>query len=379
MNAVELSDSPGRAELRETLAVLSGLARAGVEGAADQAAAIKALLRGKFPRRAKGDDLPAGRVKRVKGGRKRRLITAADCMGPCPACAGTGRGRRAGDFTWLHCSLCRGAKRIQMGQPQTIVEGPRKALRLRGELPPDAGVSESRWGTAAHQRGVLGGHAIGLPRTVELDAIQEFAADGRPDLVDPNDVASMLEGTAARELRAMTFGEQEIRGRRLLGSRRESGILTEGQGRRSLMADRVRKYQSQLGRAARKERMADQRVERIAVQALIKLGIDPSQMITPQRAVVEESAVLAEARRRGDLPPDDSVGELTDWQTLAAPTFGRYRGVLGSIQGAEGYLTALRADGSMSRENLWHYRIDFPDGGFEIYHADDIVWQDVET
>lgn len=259
----------------------------------------------------------------------------------CPRCTGKGHvgGAAEHDPHDTHCIDAKGRPVMIAGHTgkQNGAERP-----MRGERALEVGCSDYHRPTPeGHRRGWLPakdapGHVQHVRSFTARRVMFDWA--GRLKQADPVDLIAELE---ARAIDAMRSDELlPPRGRRLVGSRRDKRNLTPGQQPRAKAERRLPRYQAEVNAQQRRVRGTHRRRPSLSVvdEALLACGIDPKAWHKAMRdqapaLVGNDSDRLREARRRGDLPPDDA---LPDWNEEQAITLrdGRRVQVEGVLEAA---------------------------------------------
>jgi hypothetical protein len=314
MSIIQLRTQPSRDELRAALTVLNQRANAGDMQAEAELQAVRMFSRLLYPRKAENR-------------RSARLIEAADSEYPCPHCHGS-RGRLIAidAVTGLHtanllscgdepdgsipvfrlCACCGGRGRFY-GTAEVREAG---VGRDRFQPAYSGPVARRQRVGRLHNRGFCCGRFVrrpprgDVPRFLQLWPRQHgegFEQSGWSEL----DLSACMEGHAVAMRR---LGAQYVpRNQRKFGSGRDKTLLTPHQERRSKMARRARRYQSEHNR--QHPPTVTKRGEATVKRMARRLGIDVDALLASmqvQPPVPEyDAAIVAEARRRCDLPPLD--------------------------------------------------------------------------
>lgn len=222
--------------------------------------------------------------------------------------------------------------------------------RPRGDLAQPTGVSNPGNEPSTHHRGYSCGALLGEPRREERKVAFQYRRKREDGLVPAGstaeDVSAELEARAQNILPQFRIVVEDdgtltrkplIWNRKKRGSRRDKCITIKGEGVRGHGASkadrRVRRYQAELDRSLRACWMRpDQRRKAIedSIKALQQVGADTSVFDAMLAELVEiapvaveyEDPILVEARRRGDLPPDDvpslDRAEVNAWDAVRA-------------------------------------------------------------
>jgi hypothetical protein len=395
MNAlIPVSSTPSRQELRNARKLLTPLAKCKVPGAAEQLAALDGLLRRAFPRRTADHHAePVQRQQARRRGKQRRIIEARDCMGRCLACRGRKGWMPTSGLCCIICTTCRGTGVAPVGageyeKDESLLRGrANRARALRGDFASQHGVSilpAGHRGAIPHRRGFNGGRVI----DTGSDELALEVGDWEDRCVRPDaaDLSAALEGAARRRMKNPAACQLDhllsaidgdvrsyIKGRRLVKrSNREPGILTERQQKRAKQDRRVRRYQAEWNKAHRPEpTFAPRDLHSAAVAILERMGIDVQAALAAAAPPVDDTPTIAEARRRGDLPPDDLVVAEPDIllvRALAGPHAGETGRYSTSIIGA----AVVRSGGVFERHCQRVARIVFDNGDVDLLHVDDV-------
>ena len=294
----QLPAHPTRAELRDAIRDATHDAKIGVPGAQEYLDAVRLISRTVYPRKAS-----SGAQARTR--RRGRLISEADVVFTCPDCRGTG-GRDVDIDGHQHhwtCARCHGTGKL-VGIPETLVGG----FKWRG-APVDGGSNRpANRAVQTHRRGFVAGHWIGgAPR---MDHLPPFLRrwPHQPGIghsgLTPTDLSACIEGWCHKALRTGRLLPQP-HSMKKLGSRRDKQNLTPRQERRASVERRLRRYQREL----KQQPFGTKREVDASLRHLQALGIDVEaieQQLREERLPVEhDPAIIAEARRRADLPPID--------------------------------------------------------------------------
>jgi len=318
--------------------------------AAPAPGAVTAGILGKAERIAPRG-LPKGRMVRVTGFRLRWRSWVMRTPAPLGrSAAGTVAAwtpavvaKRAVTVTSLPCSRCLGTGRV----PVAVSERP-KHENFRGLGRPMRGDAVKPMAVSAYRPMPPRGHA-----TYNTNVPAEVRAMGR--------------------LSAMSDGSEAPRGRRLMGSRREAP-LTPNQSKRAPVARRLARYQAEADRAAGRGRVrlgkSQGGYDSAAFEdALRALGLNEDQVkaaaLLSQTQVEDDG--IAEARRRGDLPPDDLLEPVPGIWRVTTPDG---TGALDSQRLHPALV--CRARGGVERvERPMVVRLD--DGSVGVFAAEDVA------
>jgi hypothetical protein len=315
-----LPAQPTRAELRDACRAAKLDADAGVPGAQAFLEAVHTLTRILYPKKARSTE-NGGRSRR-----KRALITPADCEYTCPYCHGKGGSdalirvpadRKRDTFSehrhfWT-CPVCNGTGKLH-GTPEHA-----EPYKWRGNPAPTGPYRTTKHGgkVTCHKRGFVNGQWIGPKPGADRMPLWMRRWCWQPGNgcagASPIDVNAALEGFCSKLLRRGRLLPQP-HSMKKLGSRRDKNNLTARQERRSKMERRVRRYQSEVNK--RQKPIYTKRDHKAALDGLAALGIDvvaiEKQLQVAAPKVEHDEPIVAEARRRADLPPDDERVPKTD-------------------------------------------------------------------
>lgn len=374
MTFVTLSSSPRRAELREAYAMLQTLADLGTPGAREELQAVAELTRRLYPRKAIETTIEADADGKPVRRRRSKMISACDVMGPCDFCferkidpntngllplkggeCGTGHMRGRPD---MPCIRCGGVGRRQCGTVQyRVVNGLCKWKERTPMYEPGPFHTFPRGPAFVHDRGFFGTRLIG-PQGGPEKIIRRRAALDRVHL-DAGEVSAALEGNA-RKFFKLSGLTSFPRNAKKMGSRRDKSNLKGRQDRRSKMEKRARRMQREFNRLPaqvttqargsglvtrfddRPAAPVQSGVERktrlpSAAKLLAALGVDVKKLAIDLKALppaIEfEVDLIAQARRLGDLPPDDrDAGEaITKRLTRKGPSSRRIASAMRKI------------------------------------------------